>query len=121
MPVPSFVTDIQYDKCYTASEKVWASPNLFTRVYTRLEVVWSPKPLRCRYNCALNVQIWVVVRVNVSHLKWKSCLFHYYSVIQNYIHQHAGAATFDTYRIPYCHISFLFQGAHNTALTFGGL
>jgi len=34
---------------YTASEKVWALPNLFTRVYTRLEVVWSPKPLRCRY------------------------------------------------------------------------
>ena len=24
---------------YTASEKVWALPNLFTRVYTRLEVV----------------------------------------------------------------------------------
>jgi len=42
---------------YIASEKVWALPNLFTRVYTRLEVVWSPstkycgaKPLRCRYN-----------------------------------------------------------------------
>jgi len=26
---------------YTASEKVWALPNLFTRVYTRLEVVWE--------------------------------------------------------------------------------
>jgi hypothetical protein len=36
---------------YTASEKVWALPNLFTRVYTRFEVVWSPKPLRCRYIC----------------------------------------------------------------------
>jgi len=42
---------------YTASEKVWALPNLSTRVYTRLEVVWSPstkycvaKPLRCRYS-----------------------------------------------------------------------
>ena len=35
---------------YTASEKVWALPNLFTRVYTRLEVVWSTKPLRCRYS-----------------------------------------------------------------------
>jgi len=34
---------------YTASEKVWALPNLFTRVYTRLEVVWNPKALRCRY------------------------------------------------------------------------
>jgi len=34
---------------YTASEKDWALPNLFTRVYTRLEVVWVPKPLRCRY------------------------------------------------------------------------
>ena len=42
--------------CYTASEKEWALPNLFTRVYTRLEVVWvsstkycKAKPLRCRY------------------------------------------------------------------------
>jgi hypothetical protein len=34
---------------YTASENVWALPNLFTRVYTRLEVVWDSKPLRCRY------------------------------------------------------------------------
>jgi len=38
---------------YTAFEKVWALPNLFTRVYTRLEVVWSPKPLRCRYSGVL--------------------------------------------------------------------
>ncbi len=42
---------------YTASEKVWALPNLFTRVYTRLEVVWIPstkycgaKPLRYQYS-----------------------------------------------------------------------
>ena len=41
---------------YTAFKKVWASPNLFTRIYTRLEVVWDPrtkycgaKPFRCRY------------------------------------------------------------------------
>ncbi len=44
---------LQYHFCallyYTASEKDWALPNLFTRVYTRLEVVWIPKPLRCRY------------------------------------------------------------------------
>jgi len=27
---------------YFASEKDWAVPNLFTRVYTRLKVVWIP-------------------------------------------------------------------------------
>ncbi len=47
--IPKFLPQREVG-AYTASEKVWALPNLFTRVYTRLEVVWSPKPLRCRYN-----------------------------------------------------------------------
>ncbi len=51
-------------RTYTASEKVWQSPNLFTRVYTRLEVVWCSKPLRCRYNGTLgNFSVYVSTHI----------------------------------------------------------